>query len=82
MSIDYGSKNRRYFIKSIDKIGKNLTDAYILFSVMDKILAVDNEALILDENKERIGSKLVAIQKHLDEIKITMAEDKYKKIRR
>ncbi len=82
MSVDYGSKNRRYFIKSIDKIGKNLTDAYILFSVMDKILAVDNEDQILDENKERVNAELVAIQKHLDEIKITMAEDKHGRIRR
>lgn len=73
MTVNYGSKPRRDFIKAIDKIGKNLTDAYILFSVMDKILAA---------NKEHVNTELVAIQKHLEEIKITMVEDKHGRIRK
>ena len=82
MSIDYGSKYRRDFIKSIVKANKCIEDAYILFSVIDELLIMDDDIDILPENKERINADFVAIQKHLQEIKITLAEDKHRRVRK
>lgn len=82
MSINYGSKHRRDFIKSIDKVSRSLESAYTLFSVLDDLLIEDGDKPILLQNKERVNAGFAEIQKHLQEIVIILAEDKHRRIRR
>ena len=68
--------------KSIVKVHRAIADAMILFQVMDDLLIESGESPVLHENRAHVNAQFEAIQKHLGEITITLAEDKHGRIRR
>lgn len=81
MSVDYGSKIRKDFIKLILKGAEKLGQAKDLFEVIDFVYE-ENNVPMLEQNKHRVNACFVAIWQKLGEIKITLAEDKHGRVRR
>tara|TARA_R110000868_G_scaffold208285_1_gene457725 strand:- start:470 stop:709 length:240 start_codon:yes stop_codon:yes gene_type:complete len=68
--------------QSIVKVRRALEDAAILFSVMDELLLLAGDDPVLPENRVSVNARFQMIRDHLQEVVITLAEDKHGRVRR
>lgn len=80
--INYGSKPRCDFIKAIQKASDKLGAARDLFEIIDQLLIDAGYTPLLIENKANVKAQFIKIWQAIQEIKITLAEDKHGRIRR
>jgi hypothetical protein len=67
--------------KSLAMAIRALSDAEMLFSVMDDLLIESGDHPVLPENRQHVNAQFAGIWQKVTEIKITLAEDKHGRIR-
>jgi len=76
-----GHGDRYALSKAIVKAVRSLSDAEMLFTVLDDLLIEVGDAPMLPENKRNVEARFKAVWAEIGEIKIILAEDKHGRVR-